>query len=89
MAFWLRGERGDYRYIPTKESVFHEQPLLALLLTAIVLGGSLTVCFWPSQDSREDPFSVTGTVTGLSPYCSGYLGLTDAEIDGLIERLCS
>jgi hypothetical protein len=42
--------------------------LLALLLTAIVLGGSLAVCFWPSQDPHEGPFSVTGTVTGLSSY---------------------
>ena len=44
------------------------RPLLALMITVIVLGGTFAVCFWPSPESQEEPFSVTGKVTGLSSY---------------------
>ena len=62
-------------------------PILALLITDIVMGGTLSVCFWPSQSDAE-PYSVD-TEAAARSYCSDYLGLTDAEIDGLVARLCS
>ncbi|MBO7409766.1 MAG: tyrosine-protein phosphatase [Candidatus Methanomethylophilaceae archaeon] len=58
------------------------RPLLALLITVIVMGGTLSVCFWPSQ-SEDEPYSVTGTVTGLSSYNQPKL---DVKADTLTEQ---
>ena len=43
------------------------RPLVAALMVLVLFGGSLAVCFWP-HDDKEDDFTVTGTVTGLSSY---------------------
>lgn len=44
------------------------KPLVAALMVVVIFGGSLTVCFWPSDSPKEDSFTVTGEVIGLSSY---------------------
>jgi len=41
--------------------------LIAVLMVAVLFGGSLASCFWPS-DTTEEEFSVTGEVIGISSY---------------------
>lgn len=58
-------------------------PLIAVALVVIVFGGSLTYCFWPTQSTQEEEFSVTGVVTGLSAYNQPKL---DVKADVLTEH---
>lgn len=44
------------------------KPLVAALMVIVIFGGSLAVCFWPTESSEDDSFTVTGEVTGLSSY---------------------
>ncbi len=43
-------------------------PILAAALVIVVIGGALAACLWHQPGDGEEGFSVTGTVTGLSPY---------------------
>ncbi len=59
------------------------KPLVAALMVIVIFGGSLTVCFWPSDTSKEEVFSVTGEVTGLSSYNQPAL---DIKAETLLEH---
>ena len=55
---------------------------MAAVLVIAVFGSIFASCFWPS-DSPEEEYSVTGVVTGLSPYNQPKL---DVRADDIFEQ---
>ena len=53
--------------------------LIAAAIVVVLFGGSLAVCFYPC-DEQDETFTVTGEVTGLSPYNQPKLDIKAEEL---------